>query len=386
MRSLLTKYLAFFASGTVLIACGVSPIRDKSLLDATWNSLNDPARLNGVAMEAAWDRLPLEGAADQKGWSEDYWATFQGGITYRWIERDYAYPILSADTITSDRLDDLSPAEKYDVFLKRLDFPTVQDERRRTKIMKTVPGSAEYDPNFSIPDWEGLCHGWAPAALNFKEPTKTVSVQTTVGEMKFYPSDIKALLLYYQQHDDNRSTRTSMVSGRCATKFSELDEKLTAGEITHDQWNEARETDACGDVNAATFHLILANELGVKKQGFVVDVTRDFEVWNQPVNSFKSKVSLDQAGAGPNAAEGTVRELTVETAMKYTIESEPSREASGSIEKTKHYEYVLELDVNSRVIGGRWVSEERPDFIWRETKPEFRGYFSKLKNLFEKSL
>ena len=50
------------------------------------------------------------------------------------------------------------------------------------------------------------------------------------------------------------------------------------------------------------------------------------------------------------------------------------------------YEYALELDAHNNIVGGSWISFERPDFIWKIEKPKFKGYFKRLKRLYRKSL
>ena len=52
----------------------------------------------------------------------------------------------------------------------------------------------------------------------------------------------------------------------------------------------------------------------------------------------------------------------------------------------KYYRYWLELDENDSIIGGSWVSEGRPDFLWTQKVPEFYGYFERLKELYELSI
>lgn len=378
------KSLHFVLLASALGACGVrSP--EQSEVKEAWNSRNNPSILS-EGYESKWSKLPLQAELKNKGWSDDYWATYKGGISYRWMTKDYGYQLANRSDINATGINNLSPAEKYDVFMDRLDFPTVRDERVRTKIMKTVDMDPSFDPEYKIPTWEGLCHGWAPAAHNFSEPKGVVKVKTRAGEMDFYPSDIKALLLYYQQYNGNRSSRSALVSGRCGVEFAELDKQLEAGTISKEDWTAARESDECRDVNPATFHLVISNEIGLKNKGFVVDVTRDFEVWNQPVNGYRTRVTADKKERGEGAAPETVRELTVETNMDYTVETDPSESRAGAVEETKFYEYILELNAKDEVIGGRWISEDRPDFMWRESVPEFRGYFAALRDLYEKGL
>jgi hypothetical protein len=368
-----------------LAACG-APSSTSSLQEA-WNASNNPNLVSGPDYVSDFSKLPLNGDADHKGWSDDYWATYLGGISYRWQSRQVSYNLEDFSEVSDTNFTKLSPAEKYDLVMNRMDFPTVQSERERTRILKTVRNAPEFEEGYEIPGWEGLCHGWAPAALNFKEPSKPVTRKLPNGNsVTFYSADIKALLTYYQQEKGNRSTRTSFISERCNENFSDLDKQLAAGEITKEEWTAERESSKCKDMNAASLHLILANEIGLKKIGFVVDVTRDFEVWNQPVNSFRSTVVSESDKAGEGAAPGTVREVTVRTRMNYSVEVKPSAYPVGVVEQHKDYEYVLELDAAGKIIGGRWITEDRPDFAWRESTPVFQGYFRVLKNIYEQSL
>ena len=367
-----------------ILGCGAAAPR--SYLREAWNPANRPEIISGPQIVTQFEKLALRGQVEAKGWSDTYWPTYMGGISYRWLTGEKNYPSLSEDA-TGMTFKDQSPAEKYDILLGRFDFPTVSDERRRTGILKTLEGTEEFDPGHEIPSWEGLCHGWAPAAHNFMEPKQTVSMEVAGDNaVVFYPSDIKALLIYYQQYSGNRSTRTVFAGERCNQNFTKLQEQFERGEITQEQRDAVRESSACRDVNAGTLHLVLANELGIAKRGFVVDVTRDAEVWNQPVNSYESQVIEDKSDASPGAAPGTVREVRIATKMTYTVETGASRTASGSSEQAVRYEYVLELDSTGTIIGGRWLSDDRPDFLWRESAPIFQGYFKRLEQLYKKSI
>ncbi len=385
MKSLKLVSLAL-ASSLQITACGPQD-QSGSQLNEAWNEKNNPAIMSGDDFVAKFKDLPLAGEIQGKGWSDDYWPTYRGGISYRWKKKDFGYEVAKKDTLKNLDINSLSPAEKYDIFMNRFDFPTVQKERQRTSVLKTLSGHPEFEEGYKIESWEGLCHGWAPAALNFKEPSKTVKVNSQAGAIEFYSSDVKALLTYYQQYSGNRSTRTSFVAARCNLDFAKLDQQYNSGEITQAEWIDGRENSACADINAGAFHLILANEIAIKKQGFVVDITRDAQVWNQPVNSFSSKVTATKQGASEGAAPGTVKELTIDTWMLYTVEiRDPSATPVGAIESPASYSYVLELNDKDEVIGGRWLSDLRPDFAWRETTPKFRGYFAGLKYLHEQSI
>ena len=48
------------------------------------------------------------------------------------------------------------------------------------------------------------------------------------------------------------------------------------------------------------------------------------------------------------------------------------------------YLYTVELDSYDRVVGGAWISEERPDFLWVQERADFRGYYGNIESLYER--
>ncbi|MFW7382225.1 MAG: hypothetical protein ACOH5I_25720 [Oligoflexus sp.] len=354
-----------------------------SQLKEAWSSNNRPEIISGDDMEFGLQNLPLEGQAQTIGWSDDYWPSFRGGISYRWQDRSYLYTVPSSGELASLNVARLSPAEKYDYYMGRFDFPTVQAERARTQVMRTNRNSPIYDPEFEIPSWYGLCHGWAPASVNFQEP-QPITVQAINGvEVPFGSSDIKALLTYYQQYKGNRSVKNYFMSERCNESFKELDEMLKNQEITEEEYHNRRNQGSCKGVNAGAFHLVLTNELGIKQEPIIADVTRDAEVMNYPIHSYQTEVLEETEGASDTAAAGTVREVKVRTSIEHSLSTLAKWEAFEPATKKRIYEYVLEIDADGKIIGGEWVTDERPDFLWRQTVPEFRGYFKALETIYQ---
>ena len=367
----------------LLSACGRV---GRSGLKEAWNPENNPKLLAHDDMVTLFKDLPLKGEVTKTAWSDSYWPTWQGGISYRWLTDEINYELPREDA--ADQLYKLqSPAEKYDLALERYDFPTVQSERLRTQVLSTIPGTEVFKADFKIPTWEGLCHGWAAAAHNFSEPSRTVTVDLSNGKkVVFYPSDIKALLIYYQQYNGNRSTTTVFAGERCNEDFKKLDERLARGEITVAERDAAKNSPACRDTNAATLHLVLANEIGRRNSGFIIDITRDAEVWNQPVNSFTSEIVSQSDTVSEGDAPDTTSEVRMVTRVVYSSEMQPRRNATGAYQLSARYEYVLELNKDGEIIGGHWISEERPDFLWRESTPIFQGYFKRLSGLYQRSI
>ena len=344
----------------VVAGCSAGSTNPLSKVMERWNSANEPELLNsGAAYEITLAKLPLSAKMKTIPWSDTYWPSNQGGISARWNAADpqsfsYVSPSLQKlKSMTSKEIAALSPAEKYDILVGRYDYPTVKSERARTS------SSAE--------SWEGLCHGWAPAAQLFSEPKPTVMTNADGVAVAFGSADVKALLTYYQGQVA-RNTETRFLASRCNIDISRNPSDAQLPE--------------CRDVNAGTFHIVLANQLS-RNQPFVADVTRDLQVWNQPVYGFESK-TLGTQPPSPGAAAGTVREVIVQTKMVYGVEISAQWEALGNAQQlaTKNYEYRLEMSASGQILGGEWISEERPDFVWSQTKPAFTGYFSQLEKVY----
>jgi hypothetical protein len=142
----------------------------------------------------------------------------------------------------------------------------------------------------------------------------------------------------------------------------------------------------CRDTNAGSFHLVLAQYLSdlnsdEEKRSFVMDVTREDQVWNQPVYGFESTIesveNIDEIEDPLKEfrAEGTKHIAKVTTEVHYALERGPYvdyNDDNGSKLTSKTYRYTLELDEDGFVIGGEWAvsasewgsSSSAPDFLW----------------------
>ncbi len=166
----------------------------------------------------------------------------------------------------------------------------------------------------------------------------------------------------------------------------------------------------CRDTNAGSFHLVLVQYLSDRnapeaKRGFVMDVTREDQVWNQPVYGFESTIESVENIADIEdplkdfRAEGTVQIAKVTTKVQYALEKGPYvdyDESNGSKITTKEYRYTLEIDADGYVIGGEWETSpsyyggsSAPDFLWApqgELTDSDTVSYSALKKLHECSL
>lgn len=135
-------------------------------------------------------------------------------------------------------------------------------------------------------------------------------------------------------------------------------------------------------MNAGAFHVSLTNMIGIHSRSFVADVDRFNDIWNQPVTSYSTVITGEEVVSPEHREYGVERRVKVMTKFTYGEELKfytPELAASGAKNfvsklpvtgtvhqefRHKNYEYILELDFNGNVIGGEWLTETRPDFLW----------------------
>lgn len=357
-----------------------------SAFAAKWNRSNNPDLFNAIAnknMTKAFSELPLVARLqdDRFGWSESFWPSRKGGIAFRWNHpnpQPFTYRLHTKSEIMSmseTELGQLSPAELYDIS---------QNDYNFTLTKKTL---SMYRPTDLW--WEGICDGWATAANNYPEPNKVVITNKDGVKVPFGASDVKALIAMHDTY--NSKGRYVRVGERCNARGKVPGEGIEGADVVIAP-PPARQANkpACEDVNAGAFHIVLASMIGVNSQGFVAEVDRYADVWNQPVVGYESELVGDVPVTANDTRNGIVRKVQLKTVMTYTEELvpySPKYEAQGYrgfISKepvtgtpaqsyaTRSYEYILELDQSGEIIGGEWVSETRPDMLWMKAKdPKF---------------
>lgn len=306
-------------------------------------------------------------------WSDDYWALYAGSVAKRYT--DSKFPTGDDWKTLTDYVrntppvnaDDLSPAEKYDLL--------VGDTTKTMTRYNLDTGKPYYTGTPpKVETWMGICHGWAPAAFMVQRPTKMVEATAANGtKIKFYPSDMKALssLLWA-----STNPRVRFIGGRCNVKDPAKD---TIGRI--------KDT-ACRDTNAGTWHLAIVNQIGKAKRSMVIDATYDYEVWNQPVygysySYFNPKTNRSTSALGDARvaaadfpedkfkayrAAGTTHIVGIAMDVKWVVETYPNHTSPDSPSRDAisgaRYMYTLELDADGNIIGGEWMQNAHPDFLW----------------------
>lgn len=240
------------------------------------------------------------------------------------------------------------------------------------------------DPDAPIPSNE---HGRGFAGtITINGVSEPFVVTNTFADLKVEIAGSRAVV--YNIRSDTTDTELYLVevlrTGRLyqVPTFSDLVTYLQTSNAGLLSSVEAKFT-GCWDVNPASFHEVLVEQLAVRKTGFVMDRTRNGQVWNQPVNaaSFVIGPLQHRSAVADIAAEyrapGTVYVAEVRAVVSWVGEPgspqltyKPDFEVNGYV-RSSQYEYTLEFDSQKRIIGGEWGSFTKispegnaPDFLY----------------------
>lgn len=351
---------SLFLGAVIIFITQVASASAEKGIDRAWMRISDPLIMS-TNFERNFSALPLTGKVSdpQKYWSSDYWARRKGGINYRWNAlRPTGFNLVSptrdeATQMSADELSTLAPSEKLDLLNGRYDYPL--------KNEIAVYASP------SRPSWEGICEGWSAAAMNHDEP-KPITLTNSDGiQIPFGSSDVKALLSWYYSRKFRGAN--SQMGRRC-------------------YGSNRNGSDQCEhDMNAGSFHIVISNKLGRDGTSFIADIERASEVWNHLVYDFNSVIVNANVRPLSTSAPGTVKMAQVRTKVNYVflLENNSWEPVLGTSRQHLHsrtYEYYLDLDSTGKIIGGEWISRQRPDFLWQSRKVgQFTGLFVKMPEL-----
>lgn len=352
-----------------------------------WNGPNHPnnfSRVAGAPMITDFNNLPLQGqVADTRYvWSDTYWPSNLGGISYRWNHpnpQPFTYTFHSKAEIMSmstEQLSQLSPSELYDIAQGDYNYSLTRKARslyHRGDLW-----------------WEGICHGWALAATIYPEPAPVTVTNRDGVRVPFGTSDVKALLSMHEAYNYN-GRKYGFVGQRCSASGKVPGEGDDRDRNPNEPAPSERNTEKCKDVNAGAFHVVISNMLGIHSRSFVADIDRYNDVWNQPIFGFSSSMIGEEAVSPEERATGIERKVRISTKFTYGEELQiwTAEKAAKNptwrhwvskvpvtgtdIQQFRHkqYEYIIEISANGSIIGGEWITETRPDFMWiyeREAK------------------
>lgn len=318
-----------------------------------WDRNNSPSKIDS-SFEKTFEGLPLSVNLRNQGngWPANHWDNINGGISFRWTSHNpqnfkYKSPSKSKLLTSSTQfISELSPAEKFDILTNKLSYPLVKKVRSQTS------------PNEAF--WNGICHGVAPASIYYKEPINQKIMTPSGVEVEFHTSDVKALISYYYAKVSNRS-RAKLMGKRCNSR------KGT---------RSARKRRSCQGVNAGAFHIALTNTLGLKRKNLLVDIDRYLEVWNHVAVDYNSYI-VDQVELKPTSSKKATLALRIQTSVGYASAIQrhlyPILSTPEAYYLDHSYDYIIEIDSKGEIVGGEWISELRPDFIWTRKAEKLRG-------------
>jgi hypothetical protein len=356
-------------------------------------------------------------------WSGSFWPTFKGSIAHRpsdgqdtawgWSAPGYHHELLSSDALVASAtrsevdpndpsitiysggaLDRVSPVEKLDIAAGRADRKLSDIDYYGNTVRVRVWGKSAMSEAPNQIRWHGLCNGFAAAAIHTTEP-KAGDLFSWVytGEngkkfrfrVRFGSGDLKALASYQYA----LKTWDATHPGFHQVGLGNCDRATGVG---------------CQGLNAGTFHILMTNIVGVRRESLVFDADPSHEYWNYPVVGYEiTRQSLrpyyrangnTTRWARGNAAEGATHEVRIVMNAHFMGEADwsPFHHASKNRQRvfTRTYEYLVEAapgadglagSADDLVLGGRWLSADRPHFAWRLDAPiEYDGDF-KLLNL-----
>ncbi|MDX2094079.1 MAG: proprotein convertase P-domain-containing protein [Kofleriaceae bacterium] len=355
---------------------------------------NDPARMSqhltykladlpkvGKLTTPVWKQQYPQ-ATSPVAWADTYWPTAEGSHNARWQGRSVKSPLEKYDAAFNNAQGcETQPASvcgagakaAWDTYnncagpAAKWQSNTFQNAARmHDGIDNNNDGKKDEcngsNGNDGVASWWGTCHAWSPAALLAPEPQHAV----TVNGVTFDVGDIKALI---QNAYD--STSSVMLGGRCNSQ-----------KIEHDVRGSAN--DACADVNAGSLHIVLTNFLGIAQLPLVEDRTANYEVWNQPVLgyevTYQEEVSASKANQCVGRGDGSrwkynrdaKKLVEVRVTIDYLVEGNASNHPLGFANNTSQddYHYILELNNDGKVIGGRYCTDstnDHIDFLWSPT-------------------
>lgn len=307
------------------------------------------------------------------------WPDQYGGIASRkeevGLQRKILYTAISESNIygTNTRvLRNLSPAEKYDIFMSDFDYPTVRAEIDRTNVKKIIPGTSGYQPGYIIPSWLNLVKYQAAVISSNKftfEPKEVVSPGGV--NLVFSRDDLLSLATWYY-FSNNMPVKN--ITSKCPNEVIRSREALLGSYLKKEFFEENKFYENLNSIelskncfkrlSAASFHLAVVNEIGINNSALVFE-------------NLDHKFTVTGVAYGYQLEETLNGDGTIDVEMTVNY-----LDLFSNSDKEETYSYRLYVDRKNRVIGGAWIGKNSPDYLWLSDKSfEFDGYYKSIDNL-----
>ncbi len=325
------------------------------LFASEWNFKNNPFFKGSMALETKFELLPQSFELSGLFGTHWIWPIKEGGILNRWALKNpvkpsdkYHFSFFPIESLKNVDIAQLSPAEKFDLYLGNANWNFSKTVKRDQALLREVDLKEQI--------------AFSELVLSFKNPSSIVLEGKSNLKIPFSSSDISALLFSAILLGEN--TKERIVGQPCKVLF-------------------VKETDAekCEGINAGAFHVLLTNFIGLRDQGLFADLKRDKNMEIRPIIGFVSNFKNIED------ASSSKKELLVTTFIKFLRPRTPqwSFEPTNSSRGYESYSYTLELDNDNNIIGGKWISFNRPDFIVLKNSEKMQGIFQDLGFIYQKS-
>ncbi len=214
----------------------------------------------------------------------------------------------------------------------------------------------------------GLNESWAAAALLYAEP-RAVKTKNAAGQTMEVPaSAIRSQLVdFVRKHSTaDEGVETRSLGGLCRTESDSFRRGIETRTLTASSAEDLKH-DSCYAVDAAAFHLALANFVGLRQEGFIIDPKVDLSFDHKPVISYKSEVLVQSEN--PEGGSLLQIQTTVITELApYT------------------YRYAIEVDAAGDIVSGTWSGADKPQLAWMQNRPKFTPNDAELEKLYTASV
>lgn len=365
-------------------------------------TLKGPENLLDYNYQDVLTSLPSYGIADNKPWSGYYWAYRYGLLSARyssdnknsmclisngqivqWLtygqsvysysqpQEDYSVKKQATKEVYQNYVNSYySSAEKIDLLFGDADFSM-------TNWMKQQ--GYKYLTDNDVPSWLGICNGWAPAS--YLEPRVKKAVTLTAynnsTQIDFLPDDMEAYasLFFAMTNYDIK-----LVGSRCSD--------------VNDPY--------CVLMNAGVFAIVIANQIGVRKQNCIFEPKVDSEIWNFPAYSYtfqfynaKNRKTRSYTytltkdllltqydlktiynpiitkALKSSTARYTQYYTGLRLCVYYVGEDYPYHDSTSFDDTTGQtcYDMILALATGNKIIDGFWDQADIPTYIWTPINP-----------------
>lgn len=232
-----------------------------------WGDADSPFRFDNDLV-VAFAELPTSGETTKIPWAASYWPVYEDSINVLWDgPESKSASAKYGEAFGVEGVED-AVSQHHGIDSQYNRTACTDDDECNSSLGEACAVRAGESEGRCIPTWFGICHAWAPSAVMYAEPEHPV----VHNGVEFKVNDIKALL--------------TLANNRVDSEFVSLRCNFQPDDIELDE-NGRPLDNSCRYTNPATYHILLANYLGIRGEGFVEDRTISAEVWNQPIRSFE---------------------------------------------------------------------------------------------------